>query len=155
MSALLHEKLDVYSIVSMLTKWARHHHEVREESCVYLGDAVQSDYDYDNDNGNDKDRDGDKGYELLLPWDPLTERASCHTLLYMKTAMLSIRLDDNLQALLDQASQRSHKSRSEVAREALRRQLRISQFESLRRQVVPYAEAAGYLTDDDLFNEVS
>lgn len=73
----------------------------------------------------------------------------------MKTTMLSIRLDDNLQALLDKASRRSQKSRSEVAREALRRQLRISQFESLRRRIMPYAEAQGYLTDDDIFNEVS
>jgi predicted transcriptional regulator len=73
----------------------------------------------------------------------------------MKTTMLSIRLDDNLQELLDKASRRSHKSRSEVAREALRRQLRISQFESLRRRIMPYAEAQGYLTDEDIFNEVS
>ena len=73
----------------------------------------------------------------------------------MKTTMLSIRLDDNLQSLLDKASRRSHKSRSEIAREALRRQLRISQFESLRRRIIPYAEAQGYLTDDDIFNEVS
>lgn len=42
-----------------------------------------------------------------------------------------------------------------MAREALRRQLRIEQFESLRRRIMPFAEARGYLTDEDLFAEVS
>ncbi len=73
----------------------------------------------------------------------------------MKSAMLSIRLDENLETLLDEASQRQHKSRSEIAREALRRQLRIGQFESLRRKVMPYAEAQGYWTDEDVFKELS
>jgi predicted transcriptional regulator len=73
----------------------------------------------------------------------------------MKTTMLSIRLDDNLQDLLEKASLRTHKSRSEIAREALRRQLRMGQFESLRRKIMPYAESQGYLTDDDIFAEVS
>ena len=45
--------------------------------------------------------------------------------------------------------------RSEIAREALRRQLRISQFEALRRRVMPFAEARGYLTDEDVFRDVS
>lgn len=73
----------------------------------------------------------------------------------MKSAMLSIRLDENLETLLDEASQRLNKSRSEIAREALRRQLRVSQFESLRRKVMPYAEAQGYWTDEDVFKELS
>ncbi|HOO77716.1 MAG TPA: ribbon-helix-helix protein, CopG family [bacterium] len=73
----------------------------------------------------------------------------------MKTAMISIRLDDDLQELLDEASRRAHKSRSEVAREALRRQLRLNQLNSLRRRIMPYAEAQGYLTDDDVFADVS
>lgn len=73
----------------------------------------------------------------------------------MKTAMLSIRLDENLQDLLDKVSSRTHLSRSEIAREALRRQLRIEQFESLRRKIMPYAESQGFLTDDDVFDEIS
>ncbi|MCO5069379.1 MAG: ribbon-helix-helix domain-containing protein [Kiritimatiellae bacterium] len=73
----------------------------------------------------------------------------------MKTTMLSIRLDESLQDLLDKASSRTHKSRSEIAREALRRQLRMGQYESLRRKIMPYAEAQGYLTDEDVFDELS
>jgi predicted transcriptional regulator len=73
----------------------------------------------------------------------------------MKTNTLTIRLDKDLDDLLAKASRRSGKNRSEIAREALRRQLRISQFDALRQRMMPFAEARGYLTDEDVFAEVS
>jgi predicted transcriptional regulator len=73
----------------------------------------------------------------------------------MKTTTLTIRLNDDLNDLLTKAARQSGKNRSEIAREALRRQLRISQFESLRRRMMPFAEARGYLTDEDVFRDVS
>jgi predicted transcriptional regulator len=73
----------------------------------------------------------------------------------IKTSVLTIRLDKDLDNLLTKASRRSGKNRSEVAREALRRQLRISQFEALRRKIMPFAEARGYLADEDVFAKVS
>ena len=73
----------------------------------------------------------------------------------MKTSTLTIRLDKDLDDLLTKASRRSGRNRSETAREALRRQLRISQFEGLRQRMMPFAEARGYLTDEDVFAEVS
>jgi len=85
----------------------------------------------------------------------LTRQLAGITLSDMKTSTLTIRLDKDLNDLLTKASRRSGKNRSEVAREALRRQLRISQFEALRRKIIPFAEVRGYLTDDDVFAEVS
>ncbi len=73
----------------------------------------------------------------------------------MKNATLTIRLDEDLDQLLTKASRRAGMSRSALARDALRRQLRISQFEAIRRQVMPFAEARGYLTDEDIFSEIS
>ena len=73
----------------------------------------------------------------------------------MKTSTLTIRLDADLEALLAKASKRAGISRSELARQALRRQLRISQFDALRKRIVPFAEARGFLTDDDVFREIS
>jgi predicted transcriptional regulator len=73
----------------------------------------------------------------------------------MKTCTITIRLDKDLDELLTKASRRSGKNRSEIAREALRRQLRISQFDALRQRIMPFAEARGYLTDEDVFAEVS
>ena len=73
----------------------------------------------------------------------------------MKTATLTIRLDKNLDILLAKASRKSGKNRSEIAREALRRQLRLEQFEEIRKRVMPFAEARGLLTDEDIFSRVS
>jgi len=73
----------------------------------------------------------------------------------MKTATLTIRLDKNLDNLLAKASRKSGKNRSEIAREALRRQLRLEQLEEIRKRVMPFAEARGLLTDEDIFSRVS
>jgi len=73
----------------------------------------------------------------------------------MKTSTLTIRLDEDLDRLLKKASKRLGKNRSEVAREALRRQLRVSQFEGLRRRIMPFAETRGFLTDEDITSELS
>ena len=73
----------------------------------------------------------------------------------MKTSSLTIRLDKDLDALLTKASQRSGKNRSVIAREALRRQLRLEQLEEIRKRVMPFAEARGYLTDEDVFSQTS
>ena len=73
----------------------------------------------------------------------------------MKTSTLTIRLDKDLDKLLTKASKQLGKNRSEIAREALRRQLRISQFEALRKRIMPFAEARGFLTDEDVFSKVS
>ena len=73
----------------------------------------------------------------------------------MKTATLSIRLDEDLNKLLGKASRQVGRSRSEVARDALRRQLRLTQFESIRRRMMPFAEARGFLTDKDVFAKLS
>ncbi|HJO63278.1 MAG TPA: ribbon-helix-helix protein, CopG family [Desulfobacterales bacterium] len=73
----------------------------------------------------------------------------------MKTATLTIRLDENLNRLLDDAAEKSGQNRSDIAREALRRQLRLSQFEAVRKRIMPLAEARGFLTDEDVFSKIS
>ncbi len=74
---------------------------------------------------------------------------------YMKTAAITIRLDPDMELQLDRLAKRTGRSRSAVAREALRRQLSVLQFEEARRQIMPFAEARGYLTDEDVFRVVS
>jgi len=73
---------------------------------------------------------------------------------YMKTGTLTIRLDKELEELLARASRRTGKNRSEIVREALRRQVRLEAFEDLRRRIMPFAEARGYLTDEDIFAKI-
>jgi predicted transcriptional regulator len=73
----------------------------------------------------------------------------------MKTSAFTIRLDPDLQRRLARAAKRSGRTRSDVVRDALRRQLAVAQFEDLRRRIMPFAEAQGYLTDEDVFRDVS
>jgi predicted transcriptional regulator len=77
------------------------------------------------------------------------------TLHDLKTSALTVRLDADLERRLEQAARQSGQTRSDFVREALRRQLTLSQFEELRRRIMPFAESQGYLTDDDIFRDVS
>jgi predicted transcriptional regulator len=70
-------------------------------------------------------------------------------------ATLTIRLDTKIERELARLAKQTGRSKSDLAREALRRQLAVRRFRELRRQAVPYAEAAGYLTDEDVFRDVS
>ena len=85
----------------------------------------------------------------------MTFLKECLTMYDMKTSTLTIRLDKDLDDLLTKASERSGRNKSEIAREALRRQLRLERFEELRKRIMPFAEARGYLTDEDIFSRVS
>lgn len=73
------------------------------------------------------------------------------------TAMksLTIDLDTDLEQLLEQVCRRSGRQPIEVARDALRRQLSLLKFEQLRQRVMPFAEARGFLTDEDVFENIS
>ena len=73
----------------------------------------------------------------------------------MKTSAFTIRLDPDLERQLDKMAVATGRSRSDLVRDALRRQLALLQFEQLRRRVVPFAEARGYLTDEAVFRDVS
>jgi len=73
----------------------------------------------------------------------------------MKSAAITIRLDPRLEELLDEVCSETGKSRSEVVRDALRRHLTLQLFEKARRELVPFAEAKGIFTDEDVFKIVS
>ncbi|MEY4352147.1 MAG: hypothetical protein RLZZ609_388 [Cyanobacteriota bacterium] len=73
----------------------------------------------------------------------------------MNNRSLTIRLDEELEQDLDAACAETGRSRGEIVRDALRRQLQLLRFERLRRQALPFGEAAGWLTDEDVFSTVS
>ena len=68
---------------------------------------------------------------------------------------VTIRLDSGLEKLLDRLCKQTGRTRSEVVRDALRRQLSLMRYERLRRRALPFAEARGYLTDEDVARDVS
>jgi predicted transcriptional regulator len=64
---------------------------------------------------------------------------------------LTIRLPDELRSELDRISRDENKAVSDIVRESLRRYVAIERFRAIRRKVLPFAEAQGLLTDDDVF----
>lgn len=68
---------------------------------------------------------------------------------------ISISLPEGLKQELDQATEMEGVTRSDLVREALREYLFTRKFRSLRRQLMPYAEAQGIYTDEDVFDEIS
>ena len=73
---------------------------------------------------------------------------------YMK-AVFTIRLEPELQRELDELCGELGRPRSDVMGDALRRQLNLMRFERTRRRILPFAESQGYLTDEDVFRDVS
>ena len=68
---------------------------------------------------------------------------------------ITVRLDDELESLLTSLARRTGKPKSDLVREALRRQLALTGLDELRRTAAPFAEARGWLTDEDVFRDVS
>ena len=81
--------------------------------------------------------------------------AACSTVSHVKSSVLTLRLDAELERDLDTLAAATGRSRSEIVREALRRRLAVLRFEGVRRAVLPFAEARGYLTDEDVFRDVT
>jgi predicted transcriptional regulator len=68
---------------------------------------------------------------------------------------LTVRLSTRLKADLYKLSQSEHIPVSDLVRESVRRYVAVRRFRKLRSRVVPYAQAQGLLTDDDIFNALS
>ena len=68
---------------------------------------------------------------------------------------LTIRIPDGLREDLQELSKTESKPVSDIVRESLLRYVAIRKFRKLRSQVLPFAEAQGILTDEDVFNSIS
>lgn len=68
---------------------------------------------------------------------------------------LTIRIDEQLENDLERLASTQHRTKSDLAREMLRKRVAVEQFRELRRRALPLAEAAGYVTDEDIFRDVS
>jgi len=68
---------------------------------------------------------------------------------------ITIRLPEKLQKELDAVVAEERASRSEVIRIAIERYLALKKFHQLRRKTLPFAEAQGLLTDEDIFKAIS
>ena len=68
---------------------------------------------------------------------------------------LTIRIDERLEADLARIAKAKGVTKSEVVRDMLRRFTTSELFELARRELRPFAESEGYLTDEDFFRDFS
>ena len=73
----------------------------------------------------------------------------------MKTSAVTIRMEVDLKRQLSKMCKQTGRSQSEVVRDALKRQFAIIRCREIRRRGLPLAEARGYITDEDVFRDVS
>ena len=68
---------------------------------------------------------------------------------------LTVRLSEKEAENLQQLCEMTGKSASEVVGESLRAQVLRRRLDALRRELVPRAQAIGWLTEEDIFRDVS
>lgn len=73
----------------------------------------------------------------------------------MEESLLTIHIDGALAQQLEAACADTGRSRGEIVRDALRRQLSLIRFVQLQCQALPFGQAAGWFTDEDVFKAVS
>ena len=68
---------------------------------------------------------------------------------------VAVSLPAELASELDEVAAREGASRSDIVRDALRRYLAARELQRLRESLVPFAEAEGIFSDEDVFRIVS
>jgi predicted transcriptional regulator len=68
---------------------------------------------------------------------------------------LTVRIPEKLRKELRQMSRRQQRPVSDLVRDSLRRYVAQEQLRRIREKLRPYAEAKGFLTDEDVFKAVS
>ena len=68
---------------------------------------------------------------------------------------LTIRIPADLREGLQQLSSSQNKPVSDIVRDSLARTLAIHRFRQLRNATLPFAEAQGILTDEEVFDLIS
>jgi predicted transcriptional regulator len=68
---------------------------------------------------------------------------------------LNIRLDTALRKDLETLSKEERVPLSDMVRESIRQYVAVRRFRKLRKKALPFAEAQGILTDEDVFKLIS
>lgn len=68
---------------------------------------------------------------------------------------ITVRLPEKLQKELEKVAKEEKTPKSEIIRDAVSRYLAVKRFQQLRKKVLPFAEAQGLLTDEDIFKAIS
>ncbi len=69
-------------------------------------------------------------------------------------ASLTLRIPDKLEKQLEEASKERGLSKSDIAREAIERDLQVQAWRKLREQFRPHLEEQGLFTEADVLNRL-
>ncbi len=69
--------------------------------------------------------------------------------------ILSVSVEHELKLKIEQAAKYYNLSQSEIVKRAIKKYLVKKELDELRDLLLPYAEKAGYLTDEDVFKSIS
>lgn len=73
----------------------------------------------------------------------------------MKNGAVTIRLPKELKEELERLAKDENIAVSDIIRESLDHFLAVKRFRLLRKKALPFAEAQGFLTDEDVFKAIS
>jgi predicted transcriptional regulator len=68
---------------------------------------------------------------------------------------ITVRIPKDLKEKLESICKKEKISMSDLIRKSISKNIVLYQFRKLRNQVLPFAEAQGLLTDEDIFKEIS
>ncbi|GAB2599758.1 hypothetical protein [Spirosoma areae] len=69
--------------------------------------------------------------------------------------VVAVELDDKLALELKQISESLQTSEVDIIKKAVDTYLRQQRMDRIRAEIQPYAEAAGFVNEDDIYKEVS
>jgi predicted transcriptional regulator len=67
---------------------------------------------------------------------------------------ITVRLPDDLREELQDMASVENMPVSDIVRKSIRKYISVHRFRCLRNKVLPFAEAQGLLTDEDIFKEL-
>lgn len=67
---------------------------------------------------------------------------------------ITIRIPENMKKELEELSKSENKPLSDLVRDSLKKFILVYRFRKLRNTVLPFAEAQGILTDEDVFENL-
>ncbi len=65
---------------------------------------------------------------------------------------ITIRIPEDMRNNLQEISKSEGKPLSDLVRESLKKYISVYRYRKLRNKVLPFAEAQGILTDEDIYN---
>jgi len=69
--------------------------------------------------------------------------------------VVSVSLDEELESMLLKSARRQKVSKSEVVQMALKQYFFLTEAKRFRKDLKKYAEKAGYLSDEDIYKDIS